>query len=84
MKWNEIKQLHPDKFILIHVEKEEKISENEYRILSGDVIETSTDIKQIMKAYQEEKEKGKNVLYSLPSTPEDFIVENVPFMGILR
>jgi hypothetical protein len=84
MKWNKIKQLHPDKFILIRIEKEEKISENEFRIISGDVIETSTDLKQIMKSYQEEKEKGKNVLYSLPSTPDDFIVENVPLMGIVR
>ena len=84
MKWHEIRQLHPNKFILLHVEREEKISENEYRIVSGDVIETSTDLKHILKAYQEEKEKGKNVLYALPSTPDDFIVENVPFMGILR
>lgn len=84
MKWHEIRHLHPGKFILILVEKEEKISENEYRILSGEVIETSTDLKHILKAYQEEKEKGQNVLYALPSTPGEFIVENVPFMGIIR
>ena len=25
-----------------------------------------------------------SVIYALPGTPEDFIVEDVPFMGLLR
>ncbi len=37
-----------------------------------------------MKAYREYKQKGLNVLYILPITPEEFIVKNVPFKGILK
>jgi hypothetical protein len=36
-----------------------------------------------MKLYQELKKSGKNVIYALPSTPEDFLIEDVPMMGIM-
>ena len=83
MKWLEIRHKYPDKFILISDIKEEKISESTYRILEGTVLKVSDDPKEIRSAYKDFKKQGKNVLYSLPTTPDDFIVENVPFMGIL-
>lgn len=84
MKWLEIKMKHPNKFILLEDFEEEKVSENKTRILGGKVVNASTNLKDIMKTYQDYKLLGKDVIYSLPTTPEDFIIEDVPFMGILR
>lgn len=83
MKWSDIRKKYPGKFILIGDIVEEKISDSRYRILEGNVLKVSDDIKEIRYAYQELKERGENVLYSLPST-DDFIVENIPIMSILR
>jgi ACT domain-containing protein len=38
MKWTEIRQKHPNKFILIGDVVEEKISETKYRILEGNIL----------------------------------------------
>lgn len=83
MKWIEIRQKYPNKFILIGDVVEEKISENKFRVLEGTIIEVSDDGKKIIKLYREHKRSGKNVLFSLPTTPLDFIVEDVPVKGIL-
>jgi polysaccharide deacetylase 2 family uncharacterized protein YibQ len=83
MKWTEIRQKHPKKFILIGDVVEEKISETKYRILEGNILTVSEDGKEIRKAYQQNKKKGLNVLFSLPTTPMDFIIEDVPVKGIL-
>ena len=83
MKWSEIRKQHPDKFILIGGIIEEKISGTQSKIIAGKILKISDDGKEIRKAYQQYKQKGMNVLYSLPTTPEEFIVENVPFKGIL-
>ena len=83
MKWSEIRKQHPDKFILIEGIVEEKISGTQSQIIEGKILKISDDGKEIRKAYQQYKQKGMNVLYSLPTTPEEFIVENVPFKGIL-
>ena len=84
MKWSKIRQLYPDKFILLGDLVEERISETKYQIISGSILKVSDDNKEIRKAYKEYKRKGTNVLYSLPSTPKEFIVENVPFKGIAK
>jgi hypothetical protein len=84
MKWTEIRQRYPNKFILMGDVVEEKISETKYRILEGNIIKVSEDGKEIRKAYRQHKQKGMDVLFSLPTTPMDFIVEDVPVKGILR
>lgn len=84
MKWPEIKRRYPDKFILIGDIIEEKISENKSKVLEGEVLEVSDNGKDIMNAYQHYKKKGFEVLFSLPSTPEVFIIRNVPFKGMLK
>ena len=84
MKWSEIRKKHPDKFILIGDIIEEKISETKSRILEGKILEVSENGKEIRQAYQTYKKQGLNVLYSLPTTPHDFIVENIPFKRIVR
>jgi hypothetical protein len=48
MKWREIRQRYPNKFILIGDVVEEKISENKYRILEGTIIEVSDDGKKML------------------------------------
>jgi len=83
MKWSEIQRQYPDKFILLGDISEEKISETKSRITEGKILKISDDGKEIRKAYQEYRKKGMNVIYSLPGTPHDFIIENVLFMGIL-
>ena len=84
MKWTEIRQRHPNKFILIGDVIEKNISKNKYRIIGGTILKVSEDGKEIRKAYQNHKKKGMNVLFSLPTTPPDFIIEDVPVKGILR
>ncbi|RKZ52051.1 MAG: hypothetical protein DRR16_06815 [Candidatus Parabeggiatoa sp. nov. 3] len=84
MKWAQIKTLYPDKFILLGNLIEESISSNQFKILEGDILMVSEDAKEIQKAYQTYNRQGKEVLYSLPSTPKEFIVENVPLKGILQ
>lgn len=83
MKWSEIRQQYPNKFILIGDIVEERISETKSRILEGRILKVSENGKEIREAYQQYKKRGMNVLYSLPITAEEFIVENVPFKGIL-
>ncbi len=84
MKWSTIRQQYPDKFILIGNLVEESISHTKSKILEGEVLEVSDDGKEIRKKYREYKQRGLNVLYALPSTSQEFIVENVPFKGILK
>jgi len=78
MKWTEIRQKHPNKFILIGDVVEEKISGTKYRILEGTILRVSKDGKEIRKAYQQHKKKDMNVLFSLPTTPMDFIILGSP------
>ena len=82
MKWIEIKKRYPDKFILLGDLVEEKISENQSKIIEANVLEIRDSGKDIMQAYRQYKKQGMEVLYSLPTTPEEFIIRNVPFKGI--
>lgn len=84
MQWSEIRRQYPNKFILIGDIVEEKISATQSKILEGTVLKTSLSGKEIRLAYLQYKHQGKDVLYSLPSTPEEFIVENVRYKGIVR
>lgn len=84
MQWSEIRKQYPNKFILIGDIVEEKISTSQSKILEGTVLSTSNDGQEIRRAYQQCKHQGREVLFSLPSTPEEFIVENVPYKGIIR
>ncbi|CAN2040653.1 conserved hypothetical protein [Candidatus Magnetomoraceae bacterium gMMP-15] len=84
MRWSKIKRQHPNKFILLGDIIEERITEREYRVLGGKVLKVSDNAKEIRTIYKAYKKQGMNVLYSLPSTPIEFIVENVPFRGIIK
>jgi hypothetical protein len=84
MKWKEIRETYPDKFILLEDVEEEFVSENHSRILGGKIVIADNNLIVIMKLYHEFKKSGKNVVYALPTTPEDFLIEDVPMMGILR
>lgn len=83
MKWSEIRRQYPNKFILVGDIIEEKISETKSKILEGNVLKVTEDGREIRKVYQQYKKRGVNVLYSLPTTPEEFIIEDVPFKGIV-
>ncbi len=84
MRWVDIKNKYPDKFILIGNIVEEKIDDSKYKILEGEILKVTDNPKEIMNEYQDYKDKGIEVLYSIPSTPENSIVENVPIVGILK
>jgi len=84
MQWSEIRKQYPGKFVLLGEIVEEKMSETQSKILEGTVLKISDNGKEIREVYQEYKHKGSEVLYSLPSTPEEFIVENIPYKGIMR
>ncbi len=83
MEWKDIKRKYPDQFILIGNVVEKKIDRNKVKILSGNVLKTSFDGKEIRSAYREYREKGIEVLYSIPSTPEEFVMRLIPLKGIL-
>jgi hypothetical protein len=78
MKWSEIRKQYPDKFVLIGDIVEKKLSKTKSKILEGHILEISDDGKEIFKAYRRYKKKGMNVLFSLPKTKSEFIVEDVP------
>ena len=84
MKWTDIREQYPDKFILIGDIVEENITTTKSKILEGSILEVSDDASKIQFAYRRYKKRGFNVLYSLPSTPQEFIVEDVPFKGIQK
>ena len=84
MQWTEIRKIYPNKFILIGDIVEENISETQSKIIEGTVLKISDDGREIRKAYQEYKHRGLEVLFSLPTTSEEFIVENIPYKGHIR
>ena len=84
MKWSEIKKQYPNKFILIGDILEEMISVTQSKIIEGKILTVSDSAKEIREAYLYEKKQGKEVLYTLPSTPEEFYIENLPYKGIIR
>ena len=84
MKWSDIRSQYPNKFILLGDLVEEKISAREVRILRGLVLEVSDEAKEIRRMYQLYRKQGHNVIYALPSTPHELIVEDVLFMGVLQ
>ena len=83
MKWIDIRRQYPNQFVLLGNLVEEKISETKYKIIEGTILQVGDDAREIRRSYQQYKREGKEVIYALPSTPQNFIVENVPFMGIL-
>lgn len=84
MQWSDIRKQYPDKFILLGNLVEEKISEHVSRIVAGTVLHVSDDAQDIRREYRHYQQQGHNVIYSIPSTSEDFIVEDVPVMGLLQ
>ena len=84
MKWIDIKSRHPNQFILIGNLIEEKISESKIQIVDGEILQVSDDPKVIRESYQKYKKAGQEVLFTLPSTPAELIVENIPFKGVFR
>lgn len=83
MKWADIKKQYPNQFILIGDIIEEHISASQSKIIEANVLEIRDNGKDIMQAYRDYKQKGFEVLYALPTTPEEFIVKDVPFKGRL-
>ncbi len=83
MKWSEIRRQHPSKFILIGDVEEERLTQHSFRVAGGSVLLVSDDPKEIFRAYRQHKERGENVLYSLPLTPEDFVVEEEAVLGVM-
>ena len=84
MKWIEIRHQYPNKFILIGDVEEERITDDSFRVIGGNVLMATDEPRQLFNAYKEHKKRGENVIYCLPVTPDEFIVEEMPFLGILQ
>ena len=84
MKWQDIHQKYPNQFVLLGNIVEEKISDFKTKVVAGTVLGVFNDGKAVRSAYREHKHKGEEVLYSLPTTTDEFIVEIVPFKGYVR
>lgn len=84
MKWADIHKQYPNRFVLLGNIVEEKISEFKSIVIAGTVIDVFDSGSDIRTAYREHKKRGEDVLYSLPTTTEEFIIENIPFKGHVR
>lgn len=84
MRWQDIHRQYPNKFVLLGNVVEEKISEFKSKVVEATVLAVFDNGKDIRKAYREYKLRGEDVLYSLPTTEDEFIVENIPFKGYIR
>lgn len=84
MQWQDIKTKYPNQFILLGNLVEKRLSESTTQIIAGDVLQVSDDPKVIREAYRHHKQAGQDVLFTIPSTPTELIVENVPMKGMLR
>ncbi|NQZ11036.1 MAG: hypothetical protein HRT35_28110 [Algicola sp.] len=76
MKWADIHKQYPNRFVLLGNIIEEKISEFKSKIVSGTVIEVFENGNDIRSAYRVHNKRGEDVLYSWPTTADEFIVEN--------
>jgi hypothetical protein len=83
MKWIEIRHKFPGKFILLGNIEEKRIREDCFQVMGGDILLVTDDPQMVLKAYKKHKTKGEDVLYSLPSTPDEFMVEEKAFLGML-
>ncbi len=84
MKWKDIHKQYPNQFILLGNIIEEKILDVKSRIVEGSVLEVCSNGNDIREAYRKYKKRGERVMYSLPTTPEEFIIEYAPVRGLLK
>ena len=81
MKWSEIRQQYPNKFILVGDIVEEKISETRSKILEGNVLKVSEDGREIRKVYQQYK---KNTNRRRMATPLGLFIEILRYKSKLK
>ena len=84
MKWSDIHKKYPNQFVLLGDIVEEKISDFKSKVIAGTVLGVFNDGKATREAYRKHKALGEDVLYSLPTTTENFTIENIPFKGYVR
>lgn len=83
MEWSEIRRRHPGKFVLLGDVEEQRMDAERFRVRGGTVLLATDDPQMLFKAYRERKGRGENVIYALPATPEEFIVEEKAILGVL-
>ncbi|HEX2957211.1 MAG TPA: hypothetical protein VHO70_10275 [Chitinispirillaceae bacterium] len=69
MQWTEIKRKYPEKFILIDDIVEEDINGSSSRVISGTVIASTDNLKEIMRLYAHSKNMGKKCALCAPGHP---------------
>ena len=79
MKWQEVRELYPNKFVKIEVIKSHIVDEKEY-VDEVAVIKAIEDSKEAMKEFI--KCKNKEIIYSTKN--KEFIIDVVKHIGIRR
>jgi hypothetical protein len=79
MKWEEVRQLYPNKFVKLEILKSHVIDDKEY-VDDVFVIKAISDNKEAMQEFI--NCKNKQVIYSTKN--EDFIIDVVKHIGIRR
>ena len=79
MKWQEVRELYPNKFVKIEVIKSHIVDEKEY-VDEVAVIKAIEDAKEAMKEFI--KCKNKEIIYSTKN--KEFIIDVVKHIGIRR
>lgn len=80
MSWEEIRQHHPETFVLLDHCKEQREGKNMIRIIGGEVVFTTSNGKTI---YDEYCKRGQPADMTFGHTHwEKLEMEEVPFLGI--
>ena len=79
MKWQEVRELYPNKFVKIEVIESHMVEEKEY-VDEVAVIKAIEDSKEAMREFI--KCKNKEVIYSTKN--KEFIIDVVKHIGIRR
>lgn len=79
MKWQEVRELYPNKFVKIEVIESHMVEEKEY-VDEVAVIKAIEDSKEAMREFV--KCKNKEIIYSTKN--KEFIIDVVKHIGIRR
>lgn len=79
MKWQEVRELYPNKFVKIEVIESHMVDEKEY-VDEVAVIKAIEDSKEAMREFV--KCKNKEIIYSTKN--KEFIIDVVKHIGIRR
>lgn len=81
--FKEIRQAFPGKFLLLENYQERTVSANQIEIFAAESAQPYDTLREVVAAYRETKQAGRNVLYCTPRYVDSFIIERQPSARVL-